>query len=361
MQVKGDRLLRLLVSIGLPVYNGDNFLSQALESILSQTYSDFELIISDNGSTDRTKEISLAYAARDKRIRYFRSDTNRGAAWNFNNVFELSVGKYFKWAAHDDICAPEFLGRCVEVLERDPGIVVCFSKTVQIDEHGRLEKKRDHIDLPNLGSLRAHERFHDIIANRHGCEAVFGVIRTDVLRGTPLIGNYIASDRVLLAVLSIFGRFHELPDYLFFQREHSGRSVKGRDHEVTEWFDPTRGEKIVFPLWRISWEYLLAAIKGTTGPGERLRCLWEIAKWGKGNWQNYKWDLSGGMNRVLVLRGSRPIYRHLHKWILSGRLKLPNWVATLIAMIVMLVVESFHWAFRIDKRVLRLNGKKNVM
>jgi glycosyltransferase involved in cell wall biosynthesis len=352
-------MVRPTVSIGLPVYNGENFLPQALNSIVSQTYTDFELIISDNGSTDRTREISEVCAAGDKRVRYFRSDANRGAAWNFNNVFELSVGKYFKWAAHDDVCAPEFVARCVEVLEADPGIVVCFSRTVQIDSDGRHERKRDHIDLPNLASPRAHERFHDIIANRHGCEAVFGVIRADVLRRTPLIGNYIASDKVLLALLSIYGRFHELPDYLFFQREHEGRSVKGRDHEVTAWFDPSRGEEIVFPFWRISWEYLRIAVKGTTGLGERLRCLWEVARWGRANWRGYKWDLSSGVNRVLLLRGSRPIYRYLHKWLLWGRQRLPNWLTTSTALVVMLVVEGFHWALGGEKG-RRWNGTKKI-
>jgi len=341
------------VSIGLPVYNGENFLSQALDSLLSQTYSDFELVISDNASTDRTKEISQACAERDKRVRYFRYETNRGAAWNFNNVFELSAGKYLKWAAHDDICAPEFLERCVEVLERDPGIVVCFSKTVQIDAHGRHERKRDHIELPNLGSARAHERFHDMIAIPHECEAVFGVIRRDVLRQTPLIGNYISSDRVLLVLLSTYGRLHELPDYLFFQREHAGRSVRGREHEVTSWFDPARGQVIVFPFWRISWEFAMAAIRGGTGVGERLRCLGEVVKWGKQEWRDYKGDLSSGVDRVLLLRGQRPIYRPLKTWILSGRLKLPSWLATSIALIVMLVVEGCSRIFGVDKQERR--------
>jgi glycosyltransferase involved in cell wall biosynthesis len=341
------------VSIGLPVYNGENFLSQALDSLLGQTYSDFELVISDNGSTDRTKEISEAYAERDKRVRYFRYETNRGAAWNFNNVFELSAGKYFKWAAHDDICAPELLERCVEVLEHDPGIVLCFAKTIQIDAHGRQEKKRDHFELPNIGSAKAHERFHDIVAIRHGCEAIFGVIRTDVLKQTPLIGNYIASDLILLAWLCTYGRFHELPDYLFFQREHATRSVKGNDHEVTAWFDPTRGKEIVFPFWRISWEFSRAAIRGGTGIGERLRCLWEVVKWEKQKWRVLKGDLSGGVDRVLLLRGQRPIYRPLKTWILSGRLKLPSWLATSIALIVMLVVEGYSRILGVDKQERR--------
>lgn len=204
------------LSIGLPVYNGESFLKAALDSILNQTYKDFELIISDNGSTDKTEDICRSYMLEDQRIRYYRNNNNLGAAWNFNRVFSLSNGQYFKWAAHDDVCANEFLERCVDVLERDLGVIVCFSKTMQIDEQGNIEKKRDHIDLPNLSSSRSDKRFHDIIINRHGCESVFGVIRTSVLRKTPLIGNYIASDRVLLALLSIYGRFYELPEYLFF-------------------------------------------------------------------------------------------------------------------------------------------------
>ena len=105
------------VSIGMPVFNGENYLAEALDSLLTQTFSDFELIISDNASTDKTEEICRAYAVRDQRIRYFRNQENLGASRNYNRVFELSSGEYFKWAAHDDLCAPEFLGRCVDVLD----------------------------------------------------------------------------------------------------------------------------------------------------------------------------------------------------------------------------------------------------
>jgi glycosyltransferase involved in cell wall biosynthesis len=115
------------VSIGLPVYNGERFLKDALDSILSQTYRDFELIISDNASSDHTEEICRRYAARDERVRYYRYDNNVGAARNFNRVFQLSRGEYFKWAAHDDICSPGFLQRCVKILDSDTAVVVCFS------------------------------------------------------------------------------------------------------------------------------------------------------------------------------------------------------------------------------------------
>ena len=125
------------VSIGLPVYNGDRYLEDAIRSILAQSYTDFELIISDNGSADRTREICEGYARQDARIRYTRSPRNRGAAWNFRRVFELARGELFKWAAHDDILAPDFLGSCIAELDADATLVACHSGTRRIDEFGR--------------------------------------------------------------------------------------------------------------------------------------------------------------------------------------------------------------------------------
>lgn len=100
--------IRPKVSVGLPVYNGEKYLPQAIKSLLAQTFAEFELIICDNASTDRTQEISRTFTKRDQRIRYHRNPNNLGAAANFNLSFRLSSGEYFKWAA-DDLCAPEFL------------------------------------------------------------------------------------------------------------------------------------------------------------------------------------------------------------------------------------------------------------
>src|SRR3989337_590294 len=121
------------VSIGLPVFNGEKYLRQALDSILAQTYQDFELIISDNASTDKTQQICREYVKKDSRIRYYRNKRNLGATRNHNRVFELSCGEYFKWASHDDLLAPEFLSRCVSVLDQDHSIVLCHSKTGRIN------------------------------------------------------------------------------------------------------------------------------------------------------------------------------------------------------------------------------------
>src|SRR6266567_2589360 len=125
-----------LLSIGLFVFNGERFLGETLDSILNQTFTDFELIISDNASTDRTAEISQAYARRDSRIRYYRGEKNMGPGWNVRRVYELATGKYFKWAAADDLMEPDLLRRCVEVLESDPECVVAYARTMQVDENG---------------------------------------------------------------------------------------------------------------------------------------------------------------------------------------------------------------------------------
>src|SRR5947209_962278 len=121
------------VSIGLPVYNGAQYLREAVESILDQTFMDFELVISDNGSSDDTELICRQYAEKDQRIRYYRYETNRGPGWNSHHVFELSRGEYFKWLAHDDRCAPQFLEKCVGALDANRSAVLCCSRLRLID------------------------------------------------------------------------------------------------------------------------------------------------------------------------------------------------------------------------------------
>src|SRR5919109_5579420 len=154
---------RARVSIGMPVYNGVRFLKEAIESILAQTFEDFELIISDNASIDQTEQICREYAAKDKRIRYYRNEKNLGAARNYNRVFELSTGEYFKWQAHDDLCDPQFLEKGVAVLARDPSIVLCYSKFLRIDEHGNpLTMETSKV----RGGAKPHERFRSVIQYR---------------------------------------------------------------------------------------------------------------------------------------------------------------------------------------------------
>src|SRR5690242_8968780 len=111
------------VTVGMPVYNGERYMRFALDSLLAQDFQDFEIVISDNASTDRTSEICAEYAARDSRVRYHRNATNIGASPNYNRTFELARGQYFKWCAHDDVCLPSFLSKCVATMEAAPSSV----------------------------------------------------------------------------------------------------------------------------------------------------------------------------------------------------------------------------------------------
>src|SRR5512133_46681 len=209
-----------LVSVGLFVYNGERFLEETLRSILNQTFTDFELVISDNASTDRTGEIAKAYAERDDRIRYYRSEKNMGAGWNSRRVYELATGKYFKQAAVDDLIEPDFLRQCVEILESDPNCVVAHSRTKEVDENGTFI--RNYVTPMKTDSNDPVERFRGILMTGGDmCYQIFGVMRMSALRQLPPQGSYVNADGVLLARMSLLGRFHEVPEYLFISTRHS--------------------------------------------------------------------------------------------------------------------------------------------
>ncbi|HHD82865.1 MAG TPA: glycosyltransferase family 2 protein [Bacteroidetes bacterium] len=240
---------KVKISIGMPVYNGEKFIRSSLESILNQTFPYFELIISDNASTDRTKDICLEQARKDNRIKYFRNTENVGAAENYNIVFKKSSGEYFKWAAADDLIAPNFLEQCLTILEENPEVVVCYSKTKIIDAMNKVvEEYNDnlHLDDSDIG-----KRYLQLLQTIGECNAVFGLIRSDKLAKTSLIGNYIASDVVLLAELSLRGKFFEIPDFLFFRREHPEASSWDKSQEKQlDFFDPRTSNRITLQRLR---------------------------------------------------------------------------------------------------------------
>lgn len=280
------------VSIGLPVFNGENYVQEAIEAILGQTFTDFELIISDNASTDRTPDLCLAYAACDARIRYVRNDRNIGGSANFRRVFELSSGEYFKWAAHDDVCRPEFLARCVEALDRDPSVILAYPRMVSIDAAGNLGKQWD--SRPAFASPIPHERFREAFRPTETFPLA-GVIRSAVLGRTPLLGSYADQDLPLLAELSLYGRFHEIPEFLFLCREHPERSVRvydqGQPHQGMAWYDPTRAGRLIFPAWRLLGEYLRGILRAPIDAGERLRCCAQVLRWVRASRPNLVRDL----------------------------------------------------------------------
>lgn len=264
------------LSIGIPVYNGENFLAAAIDSLLGQTFGDFELIIADNASSDSTGEIAMAYAARDDRIRYVRNATNIGAARNFNLLVNLAGGEYFKWAAHDDICAPTLLERSIGAMREKPEILLSYSRTGHIDEHGRSLGEYNHI--MRVDSPHPHVRFHDLITVEHSCMSVFGVFRTDALRRTPMMGRYSGADRNLLAEMGLWGPFHKIPECLFFQRLHGRQSIRVQERQRIAWFDPHLSGRISVPTVRTISEYGASVLRVRLPVCTRARCFRSIAE-----------------------------------------------------------------------------------
>ena len=299
------------VSIGMPVFNGEKYLKEALDSILAQTYRDFELIISDNASTDHTQQICLEYATKDSRIRYYRNEKNLGAPKNYNRVFELSSGEYFRWAAYDDVLAPEYLQKCIGILDRDPSIVLCHSRTGRIDEHGTLVGYYNQGMLRRIGSWKPHERFRDLISLFFNCYLVFGVIRASSFRKTPLHGSYIGADRNLLAEIGLMGRIHEIPECLFFERHHpdsysanrpwpytSTTPVNSLRKEMAWW---SKHDWTSFPHWKNCIEYLRSVNRVLLKWSERLLCYDQIFRW----FMEEGWVFMGSDMEIFLLRNSR--------------------------------------------------------
>ena len=246
------------VCIGLPVYNGDHFLEQTLDLLLAQSLREFELAITDNGSTDRTQEICRAYAGRDERVRYYRSDENRGATWNFNRAFTLTHSEYFKWSAHDDLCEPSFLERCVSALDAQPHAVLAYPKTRLIDGAGDVV--RDHEDGLALPQQAAHERLGRLVAALGYANPMYGLIRSCALRRTRLLGDYPSADYVLLAELALLGEFAELPERLFLRRIHPemSRAQNPDPASAAKWFRPDAQVRFRAESSRLFLEHLVA-------------------------------------------------------------------------------------------------------
>ena len=287
-----------LVSIGLPVYNGEAYIAEAIESILAQTYRNFELIICDNASTDRTESICRTYASTDQRIHYVRGSENQGAAWNFNRVFELSSGEFFKWVSHDDVYKPEFIEKCISVLEMDPTIVLCTTRAIDIDEFG-VVRKENNFPL-DTQSYRTHIRFYDLICKSHPCLSIFGLIKSKVLKDTSLIGDYVGSDRVLLVELGIRGRFYEVSDPLFLHREHKMRSTRFFPtlQSRTAWFNPKKKTQFVFPTWRLFFEYFLSIKRSSLSHRQRLVCYFLLPLWLRHNLKTMANDVTFAVKKI---------------------------------------------------------------
>lgn len=249
------------LSIGLPVYNGERYLRQAIDSILAQDFTDFELIISDNASTDDTAQICNQYERRDRRVRYYRSEANLGAAPNHRRVFELARAPLFKWAAHDDSGSPQLLGRCVTTIQAArPSVVMVYPQAELIDEHGTPTSL--YTTSIACSSPHPHRRLAAVVERMVLGTPVYGVVRSDVLRQTRLIDGFFGADHVLLAELALLGEIVEISEPLLKKRLHPGRSMAANTtrEDFARWYDSSsrpgrlgHGDKIDFETLRSIW------------------------------------------------------------------------------------------------------------
>ena len=280
------------VSIGVPVYNGEKFLRPTLDSLVSQTYRDIEIIISDNASTDGTALICEEYAARDSRVRYYRNDRNIGPAPNYNRTLDLARGDVFKLAGADDLLAPTFVQRCLRLLDEHSDTVVAYSLSKRIDESGNVFGEWP-VELDLTGETPSARLASYVFTDHrsHNAAEGWGLIRTTAARRfRPFLGSFPSADRVLLVHLLLQGKIRRVDEPLFFDREHKARSGRALSVErirpgsrlvkylgagpmpAYEWWDSTKKDRIVFPEWRWLAGYWQAVGLAQMSHVERAKC-----------------------------------------------------------------------------------------
>jgi glycosyltransferase involved in cell wall biosynthesis len=248
-----------LISVGMPVYNGGPYIAQAIQSVLDQSDGNFELVISDNASTDNTEKICREFAKNDNRIVYMRNKTNIGAAKNYNNVFKHTKAPYFRWHNADDLCDRRSHELCLSVLMKKPDTVLCYGKTQTIDGKGKIIEPYD--DNLNLQQNKASERFKAFLKQVGLTNVIYGLMRRSAVEKTQLMGNgsYYASDINFMAEMTLHGKFYELPETLFYRRMHESCSSWDRkDDTVQLTFWKGKNESFRLPTLKKYLAYLKA-------------------------------------------------------------------------------------------------------
>jgi len=295
MQVqRGSKIssARPKISIGVPVFNGESFIAEALDSLLAQTFTDFEIAISDNASTDQTESICRQYAQQDPRIKYHRLSENLGAVENFNRVVHLTEGEYFKWAAIDDLLLPSYLEKAVEILERHPEVVWCHSQSQKINGAGKYLTTADpiseglvhtrQVELPRKDhdSNIPHRRYRGVVLGTSWCADCYGLIRREALLKTQLFTQCYGAEKILMAELAILGQYREIPETLFLQRVHETSSASLQTEEEQLAFAlGNQKKKLRSNRVAIFQSHLAAVKKSSLSPRAKMQCYLVLARY----------------------------------------------------------------------------------
>jgi glycosyltransferase involved in cell wall biosynthesis len=268
------------LTIGLPVYNGENYLAESLEALLGQSYGEFELVISDNASTDSTADICHRYSKQDSRIRYIRQSRNIGLQSNHNFVIMQARGDLFKMGSHDDLYARDLLKRCVDALDAHPEVVVAHCWEAMIDKSRNVIKLLQYSVAAD--SPRTPERFRSMLFDGWD-DYTYGLMRTEVLRRTRMYRSHHLADRTINTELCLHGPFHMVPDWLYFRRDHPERTSPYTARTRCAYMDPRRADRLRNPVVRLYGEYIwgyVAAIRhAPMSPADRRECYRYLVRW----------------------------------------------------------------------------------
>ena len=308
-----------LVSIGLPVYNGDRYLREALESLVTQDYPNFEIIISDNGSDDETEAICHEYAARDTHIRYYRSAQNMGPIWNFRRTYELARGEYFMLAAHDDRRDPRCLRLCVQALEKNPRAVMCCMEARMIDEDGHDISNELSFFKPchPVGSTPRERVLR--LAHSSTWLGIYGMFRTPIIAETSLrrIVNRWGGDIIMQADVCLRGEVVAVPEVLFDYRIFRAKTLDRLAEMQTEW----GGEQVLVSSIGIGADLMECVQRAPINLVQRLvtNCALavEVAVSSRFLSLNIRWEGLAGVRRALRRGGFRRTLRVILLLLLS--------------------------------------------
>ena len=265
------------ITIGLPVYNGENYVAESIQCLRDQTFGDFRLIISDNASTDATEEIARSAAREDERVTYHRQQVNLGGPANYNFTLAQAEGDFFMWHAHDDLRDPRFLELAYAHMKESKTTSVTFSRARAIGPEG--EDLGPVFSPEGLVHESAHHRIRATIGAPRPELVLFGLMRRQLLERTGKHGSFKGGDRILVAEMALLGEFHELDEVLFYNRDHPDRYTRMQGGPETErkrreWWDPTGAAigGISMPRWMGLREYIGAIRSHPLSSSDRIRC-----------------------------------------------------------------------------------------
>ena len=265
------------ITIGMPVFNGEATIAVAIEALLAQTFGDFELVVSDNASTDATREVVEGLALQDARVRYSRQATNIGANNNYSHLAVVARGEFLKWASASDWCAPTFLERCLARLTHDADAVLAAPRTRLFAGERSSATDYPH-DLEILDATPSGRLIH--LHSAIQLNNVFnGLIRVSALRRTRLIEPYQQADTVLMGHLALLGKFLLVDEPLFYRRMEPATSTALQDEDAVRrhhYPEPTARALLQGVKRHVGW--FRAALAAPMSAGERLRVFHYLAR-----------------------------------------------------------------------------------